>query len=280
VSVAIFRVLDVVINALMTLRFFCVLPISVAMVACGGSSTLKGEPNDGGGDSGADASLPPPEDDASVASEAGVADAGGSDASADEDAAPIDPACATIPVDATRTVHIRFSADDECTVFINGTEVGMSVSWPSPVTLDVSVNLYPGKRNVIAIMARNLYVQNGLDRGFIGQIDDLSDGGTTPVVFTDDTWLTSTTEQSGWPAELFDDSTWVPAAVVANHGDAPWGALLGTSDAKWLWSAPIPVAVADKPMEETAFFRKTFFFGTDGATLSGTPGCPPISPGD
>jgi hypothetical protein len=67
------------------------------------------------------------------------------------------------------------------------------------------------------------------------------------------------------------------ATVVGTNGDSPWGALLGTSNAKWLWTAPIPVSTADKPNLETGYFRKRFFFGFDGE-VSATPGCPLVPP--
>jgi len=195
----------------------------------------------------------------------------------------VDPACKTIAVDATRTVHLRITADNECDVFVNGAGVGSTTSWPSPVTLDVSLFIYPGKVNVIAVVARNTSSQGGNDRGIIGELDDLSDGGSVPVIVTDDTWRAAKgapggTEQSGWPAVLFDDSGWAPATVVANHGDGPWGALLGTSNAKWLWSEPVPADTASKPDLETAYFRKKFYFASDGTTLVTTPGCPVVAP--
>jgi hypothetical protein len=34
------------------------------------------------------------------------------------------------------------------------------------------------------------------------------------------------------------------------------------------------VSTADKPDLETAYARRTFFFSTDGAAISSTPGCP------
>jgi hypothetical protein len=194
-------------------------------------------------------------------------------------AAEVDPVCATIRQDATRTVHLRLTADNECDVFVNGAAVGSTTSWPSPVTLDVSLYVYPGQVNVIAVVARNTSSQGGNDRGLIGELDDLTDGGMRVVIVTDGSWRTSKVEQSGWPALLFDDSTWAAATVIANHGDGPWGALLGTSDAKWLWSGPVPASTADKPDLETAYFRKRFFFDTDGSTVTSQPACPiPLTP--
>lgn len=195
------------------------------------------------------------------------------------DAGPeVDPACATIPEDATRKVHLRITADNECDVFVNGSDVGSTSNWQSPVTLDVSLYLYPGRINVIAVFGRNTSSQAGNDRGVIGELDDVTDGGAKVVLVTDKTWRSSTIEKSGWPATLYDDSGWDQATEIANHGDPPWGALLGTSTAKWLWTAPVPAATADKPDAENAFLRKAFYFGTDGTTLTDKPGCPVVGP--
>jgi hypothetical protein len=208
-------------------------------------------------------------------------DAGADAADTGTDAtAEVDPACAEIPTNATRTVHLRITADNECDVFVNGAAAGSTTSWPSPVTLDVSLFIHPGRVNVIAVVARNTSSQGGVDRGIIGELDDLADAGAKVVILTDDTWKTSKVEASGWPALLFDDSGWANATVVGNHGDSPWGALLGTSNAKWLWSAPVPASTNDKPNLETAYFRKKFYFGTDGSTIASTPGCPVVLPND
>jgi hypothetical protein len=207
------------------------------------------------------------------------ADAATPDAESPADAAPdVDPACMTIAKDATRTVHLRITADNECDVFVNGAQVGSTTSWPSPVTMDVSLFIYPGKINVIAVFGRNTSSQGGVDRGVIGELVDMTGGGSKVVIVTDKTWRSSKIERSGWPATLYDDSGWDPATEVGNHGDPPWGALLGTSNAKWIWSAPVPPSTADKPDAESAFFRKAFYFGTDGSTVIDTPACPAIGP--
>lgn len=195
-----------------------------------------------------------------------------SDAGAD-----VNPACSTIPTTATRTVHLRITADNECDVYVNGALTGTTTSWPSPVTMDVSLFVHPGRVNVIAVEARNTSSQGGPDRGIIGQLEDLTDGGSKVVVLTDATWRSWKTAASGWQGVLFDDSGWDLATVVGAHGDAPWGALLGTSNAKWLWTAPVPASTSDKPDQETGYFRKRFFFGFDGE-VSATPGCPLVPP--
>jgi hypothetical protein len=119
--------------------------------------------------------------------------------------------------------------------------------------------------------------QGGADRGIIGTLEDLSDGGSKVVIVTDASWRSAKTAPAGWRELGFDDSAWDMATVVGNHGDAPWGALLGSSAAKWLWTAPIPDSTADKPNAETGYFRKRFYFSIDGE-VSATPGCPPVAP--
>ena len=111
-------------------------------------------------------------------------------------AAEADPACLTIPTDATRKVHLRITADNECEVFVNGADVGMTTSWPSPVTLDVSLFVHPGKVNVIGVMARNTSSQGGNDRGIIGALEDVTDAGSKVVIVTDGAWKSSKVERS------------------------------------------------------------------------------------
>jgi hypothetical protein len=194
-----------------------------------------------------------------------------------ETAPEVDPACQTIASNTTRMVNLRITADNECEVFVNGTSVGMTTSWSSPVTIDVSLFVHPGKRNVIAVRGTNTSSQGGNDRGILGHLIELGDGGNPSLLVTDDQWKMSRTEETGWTALDFDDSAWPAATVVGNHGDPPWGALLGASPAKWIWSAPIPVDTADKPNLETAYVRRVFYFGTDGTSIASTPACPAVT---
>lgn len=228
------------------------------------------KPDTASADTAAEVAPDAPADTAPDASDA-LADVAG-------DVAEVHPACLTIPTSATRTVHLRITADNECDVYVNGALTGTTTSWPSPVTMDVSLFVHPGRVNAIAVEARNTSSQGGLDRAIIGQLEDLTDGGNQVIVLTDATWRSSKVTQSGWQGVLFDDSAWEQATVVGNHGDPPWSALLGTSNAKWLWTAPIPASTADKPNAETGYFRKRFFFGVDGE-VTAEPGCPLVPPG-
>ena len=189
-------------------------------------------------------------------------------------------ACQTIPLTATLTSHLRITADNECEVFVNGTSVGMTANWGSAVTIDVTLYVHPGRKNVIAVRGTNTSSQGGNDRGIIGQLTVDSDGGTTPLVITDASWRTSMSVPdvdagaADWTALDFDDTAWSAATEIASNGDAPWGGGFGASAAKWIWSAPIPADTAAKPNLETAYARRTFYFSLDGSTIASTPACP------
>ena len=199
---------------------------------------------------------------------------GGAGAAGEAGSAPVDPRCAEIPVDATLTAHLQITADNECEVFVNSESAGTTTNWGSPVTLDVSLFIHPGRRNVVAIRGTNTSSQGGNDRGIIGALKVGTSGNETELLVTDGSWRSSTTEVAGWTDLGFDDSAWPFATVIADNGAPPWGALLATPSAKWLWSAPVPSSTADKPNLETAYVRREFYFGFNGTDLSTTPGCP------
>ena len=191
-------------------------------------------------------------------------------------------ACQSIPTTATLTSHLRITADNECEVFVNGTSVGMTANWGSAVTIDVTLYVHPGRKNVIAVRGTNTSSQGGNDRGIIGQLTVDSDGGVASLVITDASWRTSMSVPdvdagagaADWTALNFDDSAWSVATEIASNGDPPWGAVFGTSAAKWIWSAPIPSDPSAKPNLETAYARRTFYFSLDGGSIASTPACP------
>ena len=189
-------------------------------------------------------------------------------------------ACLTIATTATVTSHLKITADNECEVFVNGSSVGMTTNWGAAVTIDVSLYVHPGRKNVIAVRGTNTSSQGGNDRGIIGELTVNADGGVAPLVVTNASWRSAKTVPdvdaggSNWTAVDFDDSAWSAATEIASNGDGPWGAVFGTSAAKWIWSATVPVDTADKPNLETAYARRTFYFSLDGATIGAAPACP------
>lgn len=243
---------------LRTLTLTLTLPLAL-LGACSGGRSSKGTDADAGPSGAVDAQV-------EVTVET-AAEASGETAGAD-------PACQMIERDATRTVNLRITADNECEVFVNGTSVGMTNSWPTAVTIDVSLFVHPGRRNVIAVRGVNTSSQPGNDRGIIGELASKTDGGSMVVIVTDTAWKVAKTEQAGWTELAFDDSAWEAATAIADSKAPPWGAVLGETTASWIWSDAVPQNVAEKPNVETAWTRRTFYFASDGTTVTNMPGCP------
>lgn len=204
------------------------------------------------------------------------------DAEATPDVAADVPEC--IAPSETVTGTLRVVADDEWTVWVNGTMFTGGTSWTSPTTHAVSIYSHRAKKNVIAIEGRNKAKQGGLDRGILAELVLTSDAGAdagTTVLVTDGSWKISSTATpdggdagspaSDWFSPTYNDNAWSAAVIAASHGDAPWGAVLGTSSAKWIWAYKPDGAAVDKTVTETNFARRTFY----GAGLTSTPGaCP------
>lgn len=250
-----------------------VLGLCVCIVGCGSADAQSTSAADDAGDVGfSDTSVGA--DTLADVTPAGDADTGGADTVAVDAAPDADPACAKIARDATFTARVRITCDNEAEVFVNGASVGTTTSWGSPVTLDLSLFLHPSRKNVIAVRGTNTSSQGGNDRGIIGEVTATVGTTVIPLVVTDGAWRTSKDEIAGWSALDFDDSAWKQATEVADHGAAPWGALFGTSSAKWIWSAAVPASTSDKPNLETAYVRRTFYFSLDGTATSSSPSCP------
>lgn len=188
-------------------------------------------------------------------------------------AATQDPRCAAADVTQTLIAHLMITADNECDVYVNGHAVGQTSSWSSAVTIDVSLYVHPGRKNVVAVVGRNTSSQGGNDRGIIGQLTTTAGSTVTPILVTNSDWVVSQSPGTDWNLLDYDASTWIPAAEVANAGDAPWGNVMGAgSEAKWIWFAPIPNSTAEKPNQETTYSRRVFYFDFDGHVVA-APAC-------
>jgi hypothetical protein len=180
-----------------------------------------------------------------------------------------DPRCATTSATATLTSHLKITADNECDVYVNGQTVGQTTNWGSAVTIDVSLYVHPGRKNVVAVVGRNTSSQGGNDRGIIGQLTTTVGSATPVLLVTDSSWRVSQTPSSDWFGLDYDDSAWITATEVATSGDGPWGNVMGTgSTAKWIWFAPIPASTSDKPNLEATYTRRTFYIGFDGQPVT------------
>ncbi len=196
----------------------------------------------------------------------------------------------SIPADATVDATLRFTADNERLVYLNGAlvEDNAALGWPTVSALTVTLHRNPRVPNVLAVRGRNTSSQAGADRGIIVELAALAadagagdagdaDGGTAVLLVSDAQWRVSSTAGDaglGWTDAAYDDSTWTFAIDQGPNGMAPWGAVLGASTApRWLWSYD-SATVATKPDQEDAYFRRTFYLSASGQAQNAPGACP------
>ncbi|MDX2023546.1 MAG: hypothetical protein SF187_25135 [Deltaproteobacteria bacterium] len=203
--------------------------------------------------------------DGSLALDAGV-DATPADAGVDA------PPCNVAPT-AEATARLRVTCDDFVKIYFNGVLVDAPTSlWSTLKEYDVKVYLYPQKRNVIAFECKNAYEQGGLDRGAIAELVYTA-ANQTKYVKTDSTWRASATAPANWIDLNFDDKQWAAATSLGASGIPPWSQVFPDSGAEWLWTYIPNAAPADKPDDETNYFRKVFFMDTQGVASDVAPAC-------
>lgn len=177
-------------------------------------------------------------------------------------------------MDATVSGTLKITTDDHFRLYVNGVLIDETQRlWSSPQTYTVNVFRHPSRKNVLAVDGLNNAEIDGLDRGVI--VDLSFDAGAGPEsVLSDATWKLSTTLVANWFEVDFVDTAWVAATDEGPHGITPYGNILGTSSARWLWSYDSNVPAASKPTMEQVWVRKTFYVGASG-TVSSTPtACP------
>jgi len=173
------------------------------------------------------------------------------------------PPC-TVAADATTSAKLRTTADDFVRIWFNGELVAEpGTLWYSLKQYDVKVFLNAGRRNVIAIEARNELEQGGLDRGFIAELEYTVDGKSY-FVDTDPSWKVNDVQVDGWTALDFDDSAWKTPVSLGKSGIPPWGQVVFNTNAEWLWSYYPDKNPAEKPDNEKLWFRKVFFMNAAG----------------
>lgn len=185
-----------------------------------------------------------------------------------------DVAVSTCPIASGATVaaKIEVSVDDNFKLYVNGVLAKeFTGTWNNVQVVDITLNRHPTKKNVIAVEGVNTAKISGLDRMIIAELAYTLDA-TEHKIVTDATWTRGTTLTAGWEAVDFVEAGWAASTVEGNHGDSPYGAILGTSDAKFIWSYDsAAVDVATKPDAETVYFRKTFYVSQAG-TPQASPG--------
>jgi hypothetical protein len=244
-------------------RSAVLLVLGLIAVACGSSSDAPSDSGSGlpdrrdldagpgGGPTGSDAG-------------AGILDGSGSSTTC------------TIDVDATVAATARTSGDDNFELYVNGVLVkDFAGLWTDPQTDAVTLFRHPSKKNVIAVRGANVVKVAGRDRMIVLDLAFDAGAGERHVV-TDATWLRSPGGlETNWFAVDFAEANWTAATVVGAHGDAPWGAILGTSTASFVWSYDSGAVDQDaKPDAETVWFRKSFYIDPAGAPQSMASSCP------
>jgi len=118
---------------------------------------------------------------------------------------------------------LRITADDKCTIFLDGREIGTRAGGQATKEMDLTYRMRPG-RHVLAVMAENAGEAAG-PAGLIARLQVDFATGEPLVVRADESWKTAAEEQAGWQQPGFDDSAWRPARVLGPVGMPPWGAV-------------------------------------------------------
>jgi hypothetical protein len=237
-----------------------------------------------------DASLPPRDAGSSVDAAPVVDAASAVDAATTVDAAPIvdaalavDAATCSVPLDATVSATMTITADDHFKLYVNGATIDETARiWSSVQTYTVNLFRHPSRKNVIAIEGINTAKIDGFDRGIVADLvlsnaapeAGSADGGAPARIVTDATWKVSTALASGWNGVTFDDAAWGTATAQGANGMAPWGPVLGSSNAQWIWSFASNGSAASKATTETVFVRKSFYLTRDLAVSATPSACP------
>jgi len=116
---------------------------------------------------------------------------------------------------------VRVTADNDFTLWINGTKLGRGNNWHQLYDFDSKSVLKNGK-NIIAIAARNTA---GAICGLLFNLQITFSDSSTKVVNSDSSWLVTINEQTGWNTLKFDDSSWGHIRVVEKFGGNIWGKL-------------------------------------------------------
>jgi alpha-L-rhamnosidase len=124
-----------------------------------------------------------------------------------------------LPADRLPTsVVLRITADDKCTIFMDGREIGTRAGGQATKEMDLTYRMGPG-RHVLAVLAENAAGPAGL----IARLHADFAAGEPLVVRADESWRAAAEEVPGWQQPDFDDAGWRPARVLGPVGMPPWG---------------------------------------------------------
>lgn len=134
-----------------------------------------------------------------------------------------------VPADREiKSATLRITADDRCSIFLNGFDIGSRSGHRSAKEMDVTKRLNPGK-NLLAVSAKN-EGENPNPAGLIAWLNIEFADGEPELVVTDDQWKANDKQVDDWNAIDFADDGWQPALVVGPVGMQPWGQVRHAED--------------------------------------------------
>lgn len=130
----------------------------------------------------------------------------------------------TIPADRPIARALAFIAgDDQCVLFVNGTQVGVGRGHPNVLGMEIAKNLHVGP-NQLAVAATNMASDVPNNPGsWIGAVRVDFASGPPLVIQSDAQWRAAKEPEPHWDQVGLDESRWVPAKEVGKAGIAPWG---------------------------------------------------------
>lgn len=114
----------------------------------------------------------------------------------------------------TKAARLRFTCDNQSTVFINGKKVGVSDSWENAEDVDLQPHLRRGENELLAELKNQ-----GGPAGFIA---------TLALTRSDDSVEHFVTGSAWSVAESRDAQEWMPPRIVKKYGEQPWGDVLSS----------------------------------------------------
>ncbi len=120
-----------------------------------------------------------------------------------------------------KRARMRLIADNEGSLYLNGSFVQKFQGWNPPYTLDITAKLKKGL-NTVAIAVEN-QGQAPNPAGLGGKLLVEFESGDPLAVAIDNSCKAADTSHNGWKKADFDDSGWSNAKTVAPAGAAPWG---------------------------------------------------------
>jgi len=142
-----------------------------------------------------------------------------------------------LPADsAIKSARLLVASDTIAVVFVNGKKVGNASSAKAVIAFDVTEHLRPG-HNVLAVSVENLG-DVPKPAGLLALLEVGFAAGEPLVLASDESWVTTKENSSGWELPGFSDTAWVAANKLGPVGMEPWGETSGPEDrrlpARWL----------------------------------------------